>query len=135
MPNEYKPAKGSALLIPSGTPANPSGKHLFVVLTNPCEGNQHLLVSISSIKPDRYCDPTCSLEVAEHEFIEQQSFVFYQRPKQLPHVGIVKCTKSGLYSPKKDCTAELLEKIRAGIIASPMTPRWAKEYFRINANR
>jgi hypothetical protein len=128
-------SKGSALLIPSGTPANPGGKHLFIVLTNPCTGNQHLLVSVTSVKPDRYCDPTCTLEAAEHEFLQQQSFVFYQRPRQLSNAGIIKCAKSGLYTPKEDCTAELLEKVRVGLTNSPMTPRWAKEYFRVNAHR
>ena len=135
MPDNYLPAKGSALLIPSGTVSNPDGKHLFVVLTNPCAAGQHLLVSVSSVKPGRAHDSTCLLEAAEHPFIEQQSYVFYARPRQIGHAGIIKCVGAGLYVAKEACEQAVLQKVCAGLSASPMTPRWAKEYYRVNQNR
>jgi hypothetical protein len=134
-PDEYKPAKGCTLLIPSGTAVDPDGKHLFVVVTNPCTGGFHLLVSVTSVKPNRQHDPTCLLEAGEHPFLDRQSYVFYAKAQQLGHAGIIKCVGSGLYITKESCTAGMLKKVCEGISASAMTPRWAKEYFRVNGAR
>ena len=135
MPSDYDPSKGCTLLIPSGTASDPDAKHLFVVVTNRCDGGFHLLISVSSVKPNRIYDPTCLLEAGEHPFLDRQSYVFYAMPRQLGHAGMIKCVSTGLYVPKDSCTQAVLEKIRNGITASAMTPRWAKEYFRINSGR
>jgi len=133
--DDYLPGKGCTLLIPSRTLLDPDGRHLFVVLTNRCDGGQHLLVSISSVKPNRGHDPTCILEAGEHPWVNRQSYVLYAKVRQVPHVGLIKCVKSGLYIPKENCDEAALKKICAGITESPMTPRWAKEYFRRNSDR
>lgn len=136
MPDEnYVPRKGSTLLIPSGTVSNPGGKHLFFVLTNPCAGNCHLLVSISTVRAGRMYDPTCILSPGDHPFIEADSYVYYARSVQLPHLGIRKCVEALLYMPREQCDEAVLERICAGTLNSPMTPRWAKEYFRQNQSR
>lgn len=135
MPGNYTPNKGCTLLIPSGTAARPDTKHLFFALTNPCVGNQHLLVSASSIRDGRVHDATCELAVGDHPFIEAKSYIFYAKPIQLPHQGIIKCVSSAIYVAKEDCNPEVFARIRAGLTESPMTPRWAKEYFRINKDR
>jgi hypothetical protein len=75
------------------------------------------------------------LEKGEHPFLEQQSYVFYAKSRQIAHVGIIKCAASGLYVPKESCDEAVLEKIRNGVTASAMTPRWAKGYFRLNSAR
>jgi hypothetical protein len=134
-PGDYQPIKGCTLLIPSGPPLIPDGMHLFVVLTNPCDGKQHLLASISSVKEGISHDPTCVLEKDAHPWLDRQSYVFYAKVRQIPSAGLVKCVKSGLYIPKEDCDKAALKKICDGIIRSPMTPRWAKEYFRKNGHR
>jgi hypothetical protein len=134
-PDDYLPGKGCTLLIPSGTLLDPDGKHLFVVLTNPCEGGHHLLASISSVKPNRAHDPTCILEAGEHPWLDRKSYVFYARVRQVPHAGLIKCVRSGLYIPKENCDEPVLKKICAGVTESAMTPRWAKEYFRRNSDR
>lgn len=135
MPGNFVPIKGSTLLIPSGTAVNPAGQHLFIVLTNRCVQEQHLLVSISTVRANRPHDATCLIENGEHDFVQAQSYVLYAMPRQLPHIGIVKCVAGSLYFPKTDCSANLLQKICDGVSVSPMTPRWAKEYFRINCDR
>jgi len=134
-PDDYLPSKGCTLLIPSGTTLHPDRKHLFVVLTNPCAGGQHLLISISSVKQNRWHDPTCILEAGEHPFLDHQSYVFYARPQQIGQAGIIKCVKSGLYIVKENCDEAVLKKICEGVATSAMTPRWAKEYFRQNSDR
>jgi hypothetical protein len=78
---------------------------------------------------------TCVLEAGAHPFLDRQSYVFYAKVEQVPHAGIIKCVKSGLYIPKENCDNAVLKRICEGVTESPMTPRWAKEYFRQNGDR
>jgi hypothetical protein len=134
-PNNFEPIKGSTLLIPSGTSMNPSRQHLFIVLTNPCAAGQQLLISISSVKTGQANDSTCLIPAGSHPFIQTESYVFYAKPQQLPNKGIIKCVAGTLYTPKDDCDPELFKRICDGISTSPFTPRWAKEYYRVNHAR
>jgi hypothetical protein len=131
MPDSYKPTKGHCLLIPSGTDRH----HLFVLITNACPANSYLAVSFSSIRPGIAHDSTCVVEAGAHSFLEVESYVLYARPKQLFRPGLSTCVSSRLYTQKDDCDADLLERVRAGLTGSAFTPRWAKEYFRINGER
>lgn len=133
--NDYAPIKGSTLLIPSGTSSDPGKQHLFVVITNPCLAGQQLLVSISTVKAGQAHDPTCLVQAGSHPFIQADSYVFYAKPRQLPRQGIIKCVAGTLFTPKDECEAQLLARIREGLAISPFTPRWAKEYYRVNHER
>lgn len=135
MPDDYKAGKGRTLLIPSGTANDPNRKHLFVTLTNGCANNQHLLVSCCTLRENGSHDPSCVVEAGAHPFIKARSFVLYARPAHLHGVGITKCVGLANYIPREDCEQALLEKICEGLLASPMTPRWAKAYFDSNRNR
>jgi hypothetical protein len=75
------------------------------------------------------------LEASAHPWLDRQSYVFYQKVRQVPHAGLIKCVKSGLYVPKEEFDEAVLKRIRDGITESAMTPRWAKEYFRKNSDR
>jgi hypothetical protein len=134
MPGSYKPKKGHCLLIPSGTSFHPGRQHLFVFLTNACPANSHLAVSFSTVRQGIAHDSTCIIEVGEHSWVESQSYIFYAKPQQLFRPNIVKCIDGRIYTPKDDCSASLLERICKGLMESAFTPRWAKEYFRINGD-
>jgi hypothetical protein len=77
------------LLVPSGTLSDPSRHHLFVLVTNACNANFHLAISISSIKSGISHDPTCIIEKDEHPFVDLRSYVVYARPQQLLRPNIV----------------------------------------------
>jgi hypothetical protein len=129
MHDDYKPSKGCTLLIPSGTSENPESKHLFIVVTNLCAGNCHLLISASTVKPHRAHDPTCLLAPGDHPFIEQQSYIFYARAQQLPQAGIVKCVQGGRYVPKDPCNAAVLERICGGNFSFGVDPSLGERIF------
>jgi hypothetical protein len=79
----FLPFQRATLLIPSGPDQDRDRKHLFIVLTDPhpiVEGgaNAVLLVSISTLHPDRPHDPTCILYPGDHPFIRTESFVSYR---------------------------------------------------------
>ena len=80
----YVPGRGKTLLIPSGTRKDPNKKHLFVVTTDACNSNQHLLVPICSIVANRHHDPACELKAGEHPFLAHDSYVAY-------NLSAVKC--------------------------------------------
>jgi hypothetical protein len=123
------------LLVPSGTLSDPSRHHLFVLVTNACNANFHLAISISSIKSGISHDPTCIIEKDEHPFVDLRSYVVYARPQQLLRPNIVRCADGRIYTPKEDCNAAVLQRICDGVMESSFTPRWAKSYFATNRKR
>jgi hypothetical protein len=125
----YVPAKGSTLLIPSGSDGNPEGLHLFVILTDRCNEGMHLLVNFATVRPDRYVDQTCIVEAGEHEFLKAKSFVHYRHARTDRAELLTKCVDGWTFKPKDPVSADLLERIRAGVAASPQTARRVKTYF------
>lgn len=130
MPYVVEP--GSALLIPSGTNADPSKKHLFVCLTTACEQGEHLLVSVSSIKAGVFHDPTCVIAVGEHDFVTVPSFVEYRLAKTIDGARLKLCAENGIYIPKSPVSATLLARICDGLEDSSFTAAKLKKYFIVN---
>lgn len=126
----YAPYPGGTLLIPSGYG---NGSHLFVIVTKKCKDGQHLLFSLSSIKPDVKYDTTCEFAVGEHPFIVKPSFVYYRQPTRLIAVKIAKLVDSGYYVTKEDFDPEQFDRLRAGIDKSPFTSPATSRYYWDNA--
>jgi len=124
----YVPHGKAALLIPSGSHANPTARHLFAVLTDRCPDNRHLLVSFSTIREDRFHDPTCIVEPGEHPFLAAKSFIEY-RSSLIVHTGhLTKMVDLNYYAVKDDISDELHKKICAGLLQSAFSPRLIKNY-------
>jgi hypothetical protein len=81
----------------------PSGGilHLFVVMTNVCANNMHLLLSISTIKPNRHYDSTCQLSIADHAWIKAPSYVAYRFPEQRTVQAIEKMSSEWRLHPER----------------------------------
>jgi hypothetical protein len=131
-PAEYTPAKGFSLLIPSGTLNSPDKHHLFFIVSNACADGFHLLFSVCSIRDGISYDPTCVLDVGSHPFVKAPSYVLYAKPEKLRAEGIRKCVAGWTYTPKEECSADLLKRVCDGIASSAFTPRWAKKYYAEN---
>ena len=123
----YVPTKGKCFLIPSGP--HEDGKHLFVIISNKCPADCHLLMSITSVEPGEYYDPACLLRAGDHPFIKHLSFVMYSKAVIIPHDDIVKQVRDFGFLIKEDATNEFVEKIRAGIAASKRVAKKIKAYF------
>jgi hypothetical protein len=123
--------KRATLLIPSG----PS-QHLFVVVTNPCGDGQVLMVSISSVKPEQFHDPTCEIAGGAHPAIPKDSFVSYRHALAMPEVKIQKFVDSWYYHPKEPIADNsLFGRICAGIDESDFTPLRMVKYYAANGDR
>ena len=116
-------------MLPSGPYG---GMHLYVIMTNKCRNNHHLLISISTIRENKFYDLTCVLTVIDHEFINNDSYVYYKEPLKRHANNISKCVDSGLFAEKSDIKSSVFRRICDGIAASQFTPRWAVEYYQEN---
>lgn len=128
----YVVARGNALLVPSGTTNDPDKKHLFVVITDECNDGQHLLVSISSIKPGVFYDPTCVLQARSHPFVTVESYIEYRLAVTRSAAYIAKCVDNGTYLERAPVSTELLERISDGVLVSPFIPAKLKKYYLVN---
>jgi hypothetical protein len=123
----YVPAKGKCFLIPSGP--REDGKHLFVIITNKCPADCHLLLSISSVEPGEYYDPACLLHPGDHPFVKHLSSVMYSKAVVLSHDDIIKQVRDFAFLIKEDASDAFVEKIRAGIAVSKRSTKKIKAYF------
>jgi hypothetical protein len=129
----YVASRCKTLLIPSGTAQAPDKKHLFFVVTDKCGQGQHLAVPMATCRPNAFYDPACEIAAGEHEFAKVKSHIMYSRAQRLKHDEIAKLVAGSVYFERPDCTAELMIRIEAGLLASDFTPKWALNYF--DANR
>lgn len=124
------PCKGRCFLVPSGPKED--GKHLYVIITNKCEHDCYLLVSISSVEPGEYYDPACLLRGGEHPFISHLSFVAYSKAMIMPHDDIVRDINAFTFLIKTDASEEFLAKICEGTAVSKRFSPKVRRYFQAN---
>lgn len=100
-------------------------KHLYIIISNPSDNSQKVvIVNISSWrdKAIELNDSSCIVNDGEHPFLIHKSYAVYRKARctTLEHLraGIEK----GLLIPKEDCSKEFLEKILDGAANSMFTP-------------
>ena len=121
----WQPSAGATLLVPSG----PAGSHLFVILCdsvtlpgygqNPCV----VLVNLSTIRAGIPHDPTCVLQPGSHSFVVQDSYVVYSGMRIYRMVDLAAHVARSFFVPHDPVPAPILQRIRAGRLASPRTKR------------
>jgi hypothetical protein len=120
----WQPSAGATLLIPSG-----AGKHLFVALNDPVVlegyGTQGcvVLVNVSTVRGGIPFDDTCVLEPGSHPFVAVRSYVRYQDARIYRASELSRLVAQGLFSPQEPVSGGLLQRMKAGLRASPRTKR------------
>lgn len=124
----FVPGKKKTVLVPSG-PGD--YLHLYVILTDACKNNMHLLVPISSIKEGKFHDNTCEILAAnqEHPFIKKDSFVYFSKIQSRPRTHIIKCVEERSYIEREEVSDSLFQRISEGVTQSKFVPAWAKKQF------
>jgi hypothetical protein len=125
----YLPYPTGTLLIPSG-PGDL--KHLFVVVTNKCKDDLHLLFSISSIRPGVAYDDTCVFDGGEHDFIRHRSYVYYRKPDQRRASSISRMVELGAFTVKPDLAEIHFVRICEGVSKSKFSTPATVKYFVAN---
>jgi hypothetical protein len=120
----WQPSAGATLLIPTG-----AGKHLFVVLNDPVVlegyGTQGcvVLVNVSTVRQEIPYDDTCVLEAGSHRFVTARSYVRYQDARVYRASDLARLVAQGVFSPHEPVSADLVQRMKAGLGASPRTKR------------
>jgi hypothetical protein len=103
--------------------------HLWIVVTEP-DGvpPEVVVVSLSSAAPGK--DATVKLGPGDHPFIWKPTIVFYHDTRLMPVHVIEDEVNNARATFHDDCSENLLETVRQGLLNSPATPRRLKAYVR-----
>jgi hypothetical protein len=103
--------------------------HLWIVVTEPAGVPAEVaIVGLSSDAPGK--DRTVCLDVGDHPFIRKPTIVFYPDAHVRPVHQIESAVRNADATFHDDCSEDLLESIRQGLLDSPATPRRVKAYVR-----
>ena len=125
----FRPQKKATLLMPSGPPDDPERRHLWIILTDPCQDEANLIVNVTTFRDGRFHDPTCVMEVGEHKRVTVRSWIEYRRARAIHSAALVKGEAAWLYHPAEPATDALFERICKGLLDSDFTPIRIKHYF------
>lgn len=115
----FIPAKRATVLIPSGPEHDPDRFHLFILLTDPVtEEKLVLIVSVSSVKPGIWHDPTCILETGEHRFITRKSWVDYRTARIEPASKLNTGVHKGIFVAQGTIDPDVFQRICRGLFDS-----------------
>lgn len=132
----FQPIRRATLLYPSGPAHNPDGLHLHILLTdplaNPLNSNivSTLFVGISSVRPGLPLDTTYMLQAGDHEFIKQDSFVFYADARVVEVAKLVNGVNQGVFIAKPLMDEAIVDAICTGVMTSPHTSVKAQRFYR-----
>jgi hypothetical protein len=97
------------------------GTHLWFVLTDPDpEHNRKVLVMLVTVRA--HTERTLHLEAGDHPFIRHTSAVDFGTATYAPAARLEEALTSGRATLAADMSPLLLERVRAGLLASPRTP-------------
>ncbi|MDP2807333.1 MAG: hypothetical protein Q8O74_04250 [bacterium] len=103
--------------------------HLFIVLTDPEPGTEQIVaVMLSTVR--RTTDDTVVLQAGEHPFIKHPTAVQFSTANYYKAKRIERAYVSGICHERERITAVVLDKIRAGLLASPYTVNAIRDYCR-----
>lgn len=104
--------------------------HLWIVITEPNDRAECLIVSITTLRYDK--DQTVILNRADHPFIEKPSVVYYQDIQLTTTAKIEAQLRCGIAAPMDNCSGDLLQIVQQGLCASQYTApkhlRFYREY-------
>lgn len=101
--------------------------HLWFVLTDP-EGSPGRCVGAMLTTRRRHSDTTVILRLGDHPFIKHESTVDFGKLEFLKVSKLHHAIEIGQCYSREDMSADLLRKVRAGLLSSPRTVEFFKRY-------
>jgi hypothetical protein len=131
MSSTYQPAKKHTLhILGTGPSHDPDRGHLYVVLTNECDANKHLIVPVCT---KRYgSDNTCLLGAGDHDFIKHESFVSYDRAEEISSIKIIEMVKNGDITYRGLLDEKVFALVAIGVEKSMRVKPKIKSYYQKN---
>ena len=115
---------GSAIVL-TGHPVPKT--HLWLILTDP-DPETDQVVAAMVVSRRAHTDRTVTLVAGDHSFITHESSVDYGGVKRLQIARLKAALKSGRCELTEDMKEGLLQRVRAGLFASPRTPHHMIDY-------
>jgi hypothetical protein len=127
---EWLAVRQATLLIPSGPTHDLERKHLFIVLTNPMEAtNEVLIVCATAIPESNLYDGSCTLFPDEHPFIVKPTYIAYYRCKVVSAASLEAKVASGEFVAKPPLSAKRFEDVIVGLRESPHVAPKIRRFF------
>jgi hypothetical protein len=124
----FTAARRATLLFPSPSARDENGKHLFIVLTDPCgPANQVLMVSVATLR-DKGCDTTCLLKPGDHEFIKVDSYIAYSFCRLEWADKLITAVNNGALVDKGLLDERIFDRVLTGLRKSPSTKPFAVQF-------
>lgn len=104
-------------------------KHLFFILTDPCEDKETkrpemlLLVNCSTVYPEKPFDNACVLDVGEHPFIKHKSYIYYKETRIESLIDIEQGIEQNRFIRREIINDALYERILKGAFSSKQIER------------
>jgi hypothetical protein len=128
-------AKGQAFLSDEEPAKRGPTRHLNVVITEPDEEQNHLVVPITTYRTDsagrsyRGQDDSCILPPGCHSFIRVKSYVRYANARKMSYTEIFNGISKGLIIRMKDMEARYVQDMQRGAEQSPYLPAEFYHFF------
>ncbi len=118
---------GDTFLMPAPGISNRT-PHLWIVLTDPTpEDPTVVIVSITTLRHG--ADQTMILMAGEHPFIRRPSSVFYADALLVDSRELHGKAGLGHILMREPCPTATLENVRAGLLASDLTPQKVQQFY------
>jgi hypothetical protein len=123
------PAAGDTFILTRETRGTP---HLWVLLWGPVgPADVFLAAHLSTWREGR--DRSCLVQAGEHPFVKHETYVVYNDTKRFSAAVLQAAIGARQAFPGDPVSPALLERMRAGFLASPFTPhamiQFARETF------
>ena len=100
---------------------NPSSPpHLWVVCSTPDAAGEVVIFNLTT--PSLFSDTTCVLRPGDHEWIDHDSVVEYERGRMFSEDLKSLMIRRGVYRECAPMRPAVLRRIQEGALASPFTP-------------
>lgn len=102
------------------------GAHLWVILTDVNREGNVVTASVTTWRENKRNDESCLLDRGDHPSIMHKSFVAYFDAAFRPLSQLEWPVRAGLFKQRESVRLEILDRMRAGAIRSPFTPRMVR---------
>jgi hypothetical protein len=117
---------GDSLLLPK---PGQTVAHLWVLLTDPdAATDEVLMVNLTTQRP--HSDTTVVLKPGDHPFVTHPTVVNFSDARLVKATVMQDYLSRGVYMRQAALSSAVLQRLQAGLLASPFTPNKFKDCFR-----
>jgi hypothetical protein len=129
-------AKGDTFLSEEEQTSKGPTRHLNVIITEPTEDMNYLVVPVTTYYEDANGlpipgqDNSCILKAGSHPFIKRKSYVRYRNARQMGALEIVIGIQKGLLIKKEDMDPTIVQNMQRGAEESSFLPKEFIPFFK-----